>query len=151
MLEMKTRGNALFMISVSFVLLLCFLSSCATRSLWKETDPGKFVRISMDDITEDELKEKELRYYKDYIYHVYYVEKSGLEKLKDYSLRILGTPFTVVIDAATSIFVVGYVLFRPMSKEECKKDFNCSEIEAEHRRNLKTTPDPQPEPSQFPK
>lgn len=132
------------------VLLCSFAVSCATTSLWESTDPGEFVRISMDDISEDELKEKELHYYKDHAYHVYYVEKTGLEKLRDYSLRVVGTPFTVVIDAASTILVVGYMLYRPLSREECRKDESCAEIEAEHRRAIETATEPGQEKFRFP-
>lgn len=148
---MKSSVSNRIMKYIAVVLLLILTASCATTSLWKSTDPGKFVRISMDNITEDELKEKELRYYKDYTYHVYYVEKTGIEKLKDYSLRLIGTPVTVVIDAASVILVVGYVLYRPLSREECRKEESCAESEAEQRRILETTPDPQPDPGYFPK
>ena len=88
------------------LLTLAFTASCATtRALWDDTDP--YVALSPDDITEDELKAQGIPYYRDDMRKVFFVEKRGLAKYKDYAIRALGTPATIVIDAATSIVVIG--------------------------------------------
>lgn len=147
---MNRIADTAIMRYIAGVLILALVSSCATSSLWKATDPGEFVRISMDDISEDELKEKELRYYKDPDHNAYYVEKTGIEKLRDYSLRLLATPFTVVMDAASIVIFVFYESYKPLSREECRKDESCAEIEVEHRRAVETATEPSQEKFRFP-
>ncbi len=89
------------------IILTTFIMSCATTKLWEATDPYKYIEISMVDITEKELIDKKVRYYKDAQKRVYYVEKSGAEKFQGYALRILATPLTIAVDAATVILVIG--------------------------------------------
>jgi hypothetical protein len=86
--------------------------SCVTAKLWEATDPNTYVAINMKDISERELIDKKVKYFKNYENGFYYVEKGALQKFQDYSLRVLGTPVTVVIDTATVILVVGLLHVR---------------------------------------
>ncbi len=95
--------------AVFLMIIAVILSSCATKALWRATDPTYYVRVRGDLVTEDELKKKGLKYFKDDKSNAYYVEKNDFDKLRDLTLRIFATPITVVIDAATSIFVIGGV------------------------------------------
>lgn len=82
-----------------------------------------------DLITEDELKQKGVKYFKSDKDKAYYVEKNDFDKLRDYTLRLFGTPITVVIDAATSIFVIGGVTAASHVQQEwedkCYQDPDC--------------------------
>ncbi|MDD5676873.1 MAG: hypothetical protein PHW60_02650 [Kiritimatiellae bacterium] len=51
-----------------------------------------------------------MKYYKDDQAKVYYVGKSSLRKLGDYSIRMFAVPVTVVLDAAPAILVVGAIV-----------------------------------------
>lgn len=108
------------------MVLVILIQSCATTELWKRTDPEEYVQISMQAISESEFKEKGIKYYKDEKERVYYFEKSAARKIRDYSLRLLLTPITVTIDAATAIVVIAVVMYGPISKEACEKDYQCS-------------------------
>jgi hypothetical protein len=87
-----------------------WITSCVTTKLWEATDPRKFVEISMNDITEKELIDKQVKYYTDGQRGYYYIEKDGLQKFQDYTLRVLATPLTVALDTATVIVVIGLAL-----------------------------------------
>ncbi len=123
--------------SLSFCILITFLSSCATSALWKATDPDTYVQINMEDVSEEELKAQGLHYRADYFQEVYYVEKSAVDRLKDYSLRAFGTPVTVVWDAATSIFVIGILAFVDQEEREflerCEQDPACRDDVPKYR------------------
>ena len=93
--------------SILLLLALALASSCATSALWDTTDP--YVAVSQGDISEDALKAQNVRYYRDDFRKVIFVEKRGMAKFKDYAIRTLATPVTVVIDAATTIVVVGAI------------------------------------------
>lgn len=84
-------------------------SSCLTRALWKATDPHEYVAISQKDISEAELQQLGVDYQRDDGRGLFYVEKGGLRRLGDYSIRFFGVPVTVVLDAATVIVVGGAV------------------------------------------
>jgi hypothetical protein len=86
------------------------ITSCVTTKLWEATDPHKFVEISMADITQRELIDRQVKYYSDVKKGCYYIEKDGLQKFQDYTLRVLVTPVTVVLDTATAILVVGLLI-----------------------------------------
>ena len=88
---------------VILIVLLC--NACATKTLWENTNPGKYVKIEFSKITEEELLENGVKYIKDNSNQVFYVEKNSFAKLKDYTYRILGTPMTLVIDATTIVVV----------------------------------------------
>ena len=91
----------------SIMALMLLVSSCATKALWKATDPAHYVRVDSSLVTEDELKKRGIKYYWNDWDKAYYMEKSDLNKLRDYSLRLFGTPISVAIDAATTLVVVG--------------------------------------------
>ncbi len=115
---------------LSLAVIVIFCTSCATPALWKATNPQEYVRINMEDISEKELKKKGLKYYKDETSEAYYVEKSALTKFKDYSLRILGTPVTITLDAMISIVVIGTLMtakgkIEHLRKEQCEQDLYC--------------------------
>jgi hypothetical protein len=93
-------------LSVSAILI----TSCVTTKLWEATDPRKFVEISMADITEKELMDRQVKYYTDAKKGCYYIEKSALQKFQDYTLRVLATPVTVVLDTAGAIIVIGLLV-----------------------------------------
>jgi hypothetical protein len=60
--------------------------------------------MKYSEITEEELKVKGVEYVKDEKTQSYYIEKDSFQKLQDYTIRVLGTPFTVVLD--TGLVVV---------------------------------------------
>jgi hypothetical protein len=82
-------------------------TACVTTSLWKATDPEEYVAIPQSEVSESELQESGLKYRKDDRQGLYYVEKSGLRRLGDYTIRFFATPVTVVLDAAPAIVVIG--------------------------------------------
>ena len=94
---------------LKIVLILILFQACATTELWKKINPEEYVQISMNEISENELKEKGIKYYKNENKEVFYLEKSSVRKLGDYSLRILLTPLTVVLDV-TTVIVVGSIM-----------------------------------------
>ena len=96
---MKFKSHSLI------ILLLIFCNSCATEALWKNTNPDTYVKIAFSQITEEELIENEVKYIKDNTHQAFYVEKNSFDKLKDYTYRLLGTPFTLAIDAVTVVVV----------------------------------------------
>ena len=87
------------------------LSPCTTSMLWDAADPDEYIAISMDEVTEQELQEKGLEYEVDQDRGMYFVEKSILQKTRDYVYRSFGTPVTVVIDVATPVLVVGGITY----------------------------------------
>lgn len=78
-------------------------SSCATRALWRATDPLEYVAVPQDEVSESELQESGVSYRKDDEHGLYYVEKSSLRRLGDYSMRACATPVTVCLDVAPVI------------------------------------------------
>ncbi len=93
------------------MLIAAQLLSCVTQALWKRTDSSSYVVISSNDISEEELQKRGAKYIKNDEAAVFYVEKSDFEKFKDYTYRTLGTPVTVVIDAAI-VVLVAYAILR---------------------------------------
>lgn len=101
------------------------LQSCATQELWNRTNPEEYVQISMKAITEDEIKLKKIKYYRDDKDEVFYIEKNALNKLGDYSLRLFFTPITVTIDTAgiaIGIVILGALNYTPI---ECINNPEC--------------------------
>ncbi len=82
-------------------------SSCFTPALWEATNPRERIAIAYDDISEDTLKQKGIRYERYEAKEYFLVDKTSMRKLGDYSVRILGTPFAVALDAVTTVAVVG--------------------------------------------
>jgi hypothetical protein len=93
--------------TLSSLAALMLLTSCTTSMLWDATDPQEYVVVSRDEITEAELKEMGLDYEVSEKWNVYYVEKSILQKTRDYVYRSFATPVTVTIDVLTPVVVVG--------------------------------------------
>jgi hypothetical protein len=105
------------------VLLCC--QACTTAKLWQDANPNDRIWIDADKTTEASLKERGVDYqvYNDKGVSGYLIKKQGLERMKDYQLRALGTPVTLVLDAAATVVVVGvYVLLND-------PDGTCSLIE----------------------
>ena len=93
------------------------LSSCTTSMLWDAADPDEYIAISMNEVTEQELQEKGLDYEVSEKWNVYYVEKSILQKTKDYIYRSFGTPVTVTVDIVSPIVVIGGISYAILQSE----------------------------------
>ncbi|NCA83003.1 MAG: hypothetical protein EOM72_09705 [Opitutae bacterium] len=91
--------------SIILVLLAALMASCATTALWESTDP--YVAVKQDEITEDELRAQGRTFERDDLFQLFFVQKRGLPKYKDYALRTIGTPVTLAADAALALALVG--------------------------------------------
>ncbi len=96
------------------------LSSCTTSMLWDATDPQEYVVISRDEISEQELNAKGLDYEVSEKWNVYYVEKSILQKSRDYVYRSFATPVTVTVDVVTPVVVVGALGYVVVNASSCE-------------------------------
>jgi hypothetical protein len=87
--------------------------ACSTAKLWEDADPNARIWIDADKTTEAALKERGLHYqvYNEQGVSGFLIEKRGLERMKEYQLRALGTPVTLVVDAAVTVVVVGVYVF----------------------------------------
>ena len=97
------------------MLIIALLSSSCifTPKLYKATDPNQYVRVDYGQVTEEELIEKNIKYFKDDESKSFYIEKSTFQKFRDYSVRTLATPVTVVLDTATIMVVaVGFLIVK---------------------------------------
>lgn len=74
--------------------LVFFMNSCCTEKLWEETRPEYW--LSKEVISEKELIEKNVNYKKEA--DGFFIEKPPLNKIGDYTLRVIGTPITAVAD-----------------------------------------------------
>ncbi len=92
---------------------LALAQGCATARLWEDTNPNERVWIGADKIAEQTLRERGIDYqvYSGAIGHGYLVRKNIHGRMKDYQLRALGTPVTLVLDAATTVVIVGAFVF----------------------------------------
>ena len=97
------------------VLACPLITSCATPALWDATDPHELVPVPNSKVTEAELKAKGLAYEIDTEQNLFYVEKTRLQKTRDYALRTVGTPVAFVVDAglvaAAAGVVVGFIVY----------------------------------------
>lgn len=75
--------------SISLVLTSFLFASCATPALWDATDPHEYVAIPKSKVNEDELKAKGISYRVFYEQNLFLVEKTELQKYKDYTYRAL--------------------------------------------------------------
>jgi hypothetical protein len=113
-LPMKCTGGLI----LSAVLLIC--QSCSTskkpewlgyttQKLWDSNNPNARIWIDADKITEEELKQRGVDYthFSSNKFNGYMVEKSQEEKMRGFYLRMLATPVTLTVDAATVVAVVG--------------------------------------------
>jgi hypothetical protein len=89
------------------IVFLC--SSCCTSALWESYDPDGYIQIRYTDVTEQELRDKKMDFIQDDVNSSYYVPKSNMRKLSEYSVRLLATPVTVAVDAA--LIVISGVAF----------------------------------------
>ncbi len=103
------EGHLIKKYNLRVIAVLFFFTfyGCATPTLWKATDPNKYVEVSADYISEEHLTSKGITYHRDDKRGVYYIEKDNLAKLKDYTVRVFATPVSVMLDATLSILVVG--------------------------------------------
>jgi hypothetical protein len=98
--------------AMAVAVLLC-AQGCATQRLWEDTSTHQRIWIDATKTTEAALKAKGVDYqvYADVRGKGYLIRKSGWDKMKDYHLRMLGTPVTLVVDAASTVAVVGVYMF----------------------------------------
>lgn len=102
---------------------LLALSACASacgiitekgpvsKVLWSETDPDEPVRILQTDATEAELLQQGRRVYRtDDRSQSYVVEKSRIEKARDYAIRTVCLPPAAAADTAVWAVAVGVLL-----------------------------------------
>ena len=100
------------------ILLIC--QSCSTgkkpewlgyttTKLWESNNPNVCVWIDANKTTEEELKQRGVKYtiYSSDKFNGYLVEKSEWDKMKGFYLKLFGTPVTLTIDATTIVAVVG--------------------------------------------
>ena len=80
------------------ILFLC--SSCCTSALWESYDPDGYIQIPYAEITEEELRDNKIDFIKDDTSASFYVSKSNMRILSEYSIRLFATPVTVAVDAA---------------------------------------------------
>jgi hypothetical protein len=88
-----------------------FCSSCATSYVWRKTDPNEYLFVERTPAHEAYFQQHKIPYLVDYKGRTLYVDKNKLQKLKDYSIRTLAIPVTVVLDTATTVVVVGGLLY----------------------------------------
>lgn len=84
-------------------------------------------------MNEAELKAKGLSYHVDPKWNLIYVEKTNLQKTKDYAIRILGTPVTVVVDAAMTIAVVGAAVCLTSHDTRSSAELDAERIETQRK------------------
>jgi len=92
---------------VACLLIAAQLSACATKSLWDSTSADKYVRVRADRNSEDEAKGNGLAYFKSDDGKSLYVQKTAGDRCRDYAVRLVGTPFTLVIDAVGTVLFIG--------------------------------------------
>jgi hypothetical protein len=99
--------------SKSFTAAVCalFCSSCATSYVWRKTDPNEYLFVERTPAHEAYFQQHKVPYLVDYKGKTLYVDKNKLQKLKDYSIRTLATPVTVVLDTVMPIVVVGGLIW----------------------------------------
>ena len=106
----------------SLLVATVFNSACASKALWEATDPNKYVRISQDEITEAELTRQGRDYRRNDEKHVYFAEKTRLEKAGDYAARVVGLPFTALADVTGFYAVLLVVLYLPVGPESVQEE-----------------------------
>ena len=89
-------------------MVIVLTSGCATKALVEVTNPNHKVYVSSNDVTEEELQQKGRKYTKheDGNYGDYYmVEKTPWRKTGDYTLLVVGFPFTLTTDIVYHIIL----------------------------------------------
>jgi len=124
---------------VIWLLIAVQLSSCATTSLWNSTSPDYYKRVRADLVSEEEVKKKGLPYFQSKDGTSFYVQKTDGDRVLDYTYRVVGTPFAVVIDAAYVVLVIGTLGLASglntfgvgggggMAEGDCKNNARCNE------------------------
>jgi hypothetical protein len=95
------------------LLLPLLFTSCATKYVWDRT--YSYVVIAQSEAIETDLNARRINYIRSNVSPVLFVEKSGIEKCKNYVIRTIAAPFTVVVDTSTAVLVVGgaaFVMFK---------------------------------------
>ena len=95
--------------------VMLFASSCAiwevssTHGMWDATNPHERIWVSAKEVTEQQLIDKKISYYKSsgVLGDGYLIPKSKVRQLGDYTIRVLVTPILVTVDAATIVSIVG--------------------------------------------
>jgi hypothetical protein len=99
---------------MTWLLITVFCSSCCTSILWELTDPNDRVEVSFRDATEQEWKAEGLDYYRDETQKLFYVEQNSNQKFENYTLRTVGTPITVAVDAVILLMLSQEDLIIPL-------------------------------------
>lgn len=96
------------------LLILC--QSCATSALWDSTSPDSRVWIESNKITPAQLEQRCAKQQVDAIPVPggYLVGKSKGHKKMDIAFRVVGTPVTLALDAASGVVLAGAGLFLMM-------------------------------------
>lgn len=102
------KGNAPLLLVT--VLVASLATSCATRQLWKATDPEETVILPESQVSEVELQESGAPYLKD-DYGMYHIGKTGPERLGDHALRFALTPAALAVDFApyAGLILLGFL------------------------------------------
>jgi len=120
---------------IAWLLVALQLSSCATKSLWDHTSADRYKRVRADLVSEEDVKKKDLPYFKSNDGSSYYVKKTTGDRVWDYTLRVFGTPVAVVVDAAYIVLFIGTLglvsgiapYSGGVSEGECKNNTRCNE------------------------
>ena len=124
---MKDRHSMVKKFIFLIALLLC--QSCCTKVLWSAASPRNVVWIKQGSLSEETLKAKGVEYRKceDSVLGTgFVIEKTKVEKFRDYSVVVLGTPITLVVDGVT--LVVQAILSDPgqIANAAIQSTINCS-------------------------
>lgn len=92
------------------VLVASLTTSCATKQLWKATDPDRSVILPESQVSEAELQERGAPYLKD-DHGMYHIGKTGPERFGDHALRFALTPAALAVDLApyAGLLLLGYL------------------------------------------
>src|SRR6185503_6692851 len=88
-------------------LVALLTTSCMTRALWKATNPSEEVLVRQTAVSESELQKKGVRYHRNDDNGMFVIEKSGLRRFGDYTIRVLAVPVTAAVDAAPFLVYIG--------------------------------------------
>ncbi len=77
-------------------------TSCMTQKLWDDTHSNGWVRVDTSRITEQTLRAQGVAYRRDAA-GTLYIPETATDRFKNYSLRALGAPVTVVVDVAGAV------------------------------------------------
>ena len=82
-------------------------TSCATKSLWKATDPDAHVLLPAEQVSEAELRDRGVPFLKD-DHGLYHLGKTPAQRFGDHALRFALTPAALCVDAApyAALFVL---------------------------------------------